>query len=249
MKRSLMLVFFVACLIFSNPTFASASTNYEWNIQTGTRYDYSWTVEDNTCHWSCRDLEFQENFYVVIEELAEIPEDIAPVDVWTLSETGFNISMFWSNGTEFNVSEIPQPFGFNLLPVGNWSQLIDAFPIDAGFLNDETIFSYEIYEVVDGAGFHKEVKFQKSNGVLELYHLYRFVNNTPVTRLDIELISISPELIPTTPTSPTSRTLIPPMNLIIIAATGSVAVIAISTIWLQKASIAKPDQLLSRKPL
>ncbi|MGD9396073.1 MAG: hypothetical protein PVJ05_06585 [Candidatus Thorarchaeota archaeon] len=234
MKRSLMILLFVSCLIFSNPIFVSASTNYEWVIQTGTRYDYSWTVEDNTCHWSCRDLEFQENIYVTIDELAVIPGDIDPADIWSLSETGFNISVFWSNGTEFDVSEVPQPFGFNLLPVGNWSLLIDASPIDAGFSNDDTIFAYEIYDIVDGDGYHKEVKFQKSNGVLELYHLYRFVNNTPVTRLDIELISSSPELIPTLPTSPNSRTPIPPTNLIIIIAGGSVAVLAIAIFGFRK---------------
>jgi hypothetical protein len=234
MKRAIIPVILVILILFSSPSFVTAADNYEWVIQTGDRFDYSWTVEDNTCHWSCRDVEFQENIYVIIDELAVIPEDIDPADIWSLSETGFNISMFWSNGTEFDVSEVPQLFGFNLLPVGNWSQLIDAFPIDAGFLNDETIFAYEIYEVVAGDGFHKEVKFQKSNGVLELYHIYEFVNNTPVTRLDIELKSSSPELIPTTPTSPTSRTRIPPMNLIIIAASGSVAVLAIGIFAIRK---------------
>jgi hypothetical protein len=219
-----MIIFLVACLIFSNPIFVSASTNYEWIVQTGNRYDYSWTVEDNTCHWSCREVEFHENIYVIIDELAVIREGIDPADIWSLSETGFNVSMFWSNGTEFDVSEVPQPFGFNLLPVGNWSQLIDASPIDAGFLNDDTIFAFEIYDVVNGDGIHKEVKFQKSNGVLELYHMYEFVNNTPVTRLDIELISSSPE---TTNASPTSSTPIPPLDLIIIAAGGSVAVIVV----------------------
>jgi hypothetical protein len=235
MKRPLMLVFIVACLIFSNPIFVSASTNYEWIIQTGDRYDYSLTVSDYSCtgKLSCGEVEFQENIYVIIDELAVIPEDIDPADIWTLSETGFNVSMFWSNGTEFDVSEVPQPFGFNLLPVGNWSQLIDALSIDAGFLNDETIFAYEYYDVVDGDGIHKEVKFQKSNGVLERYRMHEIIDDDPVSRLNIELISSFPETTPTTSTN-TSTTSPTSMNLIIITASGSVAVLAIAIFVIRK---------------
>lgn len=238
MKRVIIPVILVVLILFSSSTFVTAADTYEWVIQTGDRYDYSWTVYDYSCtgKLSCGEVELQENIYVIIDELAAIQEDIDPADIWTLSETGFNVSMFWSNGTEFDISEVPQPFGFNLLPVGNWSQLIDAFPIDAGFLNDETIFTYEYYDLVAGDGIHKEVKFQKSNGVLELYRITELIENIPVSRLNIELISSSPETTPTTSTntSPTSNTSIPPINLIIITASGSVAVLAIAIFVIRK---------------
>jgi hypothetical protein len=228
-------IILVACLIFSSPLFTSASENYEWVVRTGDRYDYSWTVENNKV------VVFQEDIYIIIEELEVIPGDIDPVDVWTLSETGFNMSVFWSNGTALDVSTVPQPFGINILPVGNWSQLIDAFPIEAGFLNDETIFAYEYYDLVLGTGEHWEVKFQKSNGVLELYHMHDFVDNQPVLRLDIQLLSSTPVTTTSTPsttttsnptTTPSAQD--PAMDFIVIAAGGAIVVLVIAVVAIKQ---------------
>ncbi|MHA2151374.1 MAG: hypothetical protein ACXAAO_02810 [Candidatus Thorarchaeota archaeon] len=231
MRRFLIPAILVTCLIFSSPVFTSAASDYEWVLTTGDRYDYSWTVEDST-----KTVVFQENFYIIIDDLAFIPQDVTPSAVWTLSENGFNVSTFWSNGTAFDVSTVPQPFEFNLLPVGNWSQLIDAFPIEAGFLNGETIFAYEYFDLFPGDGEHKEVKFQKSNGVLELYHMHQYADNIAVFRLDIELISSTPVTGTTTPTDTTTTTLPPSttpttfvpdstMYLVIVAAGGGVVVL------------------------
>jgi hypothetical protein len=230
-KRSLILAAIATVLLFGSPVFTSATSNYEWVIQTGDRYDYSWTVEN-----SAKTVVFQQNFYIIIDDLAEISESINPSDVWTLSETGFNVSMFWSNGTALDVSTVSQPFGFGLLPVGNWSQLIEAFHIEAGFVNDNTTFAYEYYDVVLGTGEHKEVKFQKSNGVLELYHMHEFLDSIVVFRLDIVLLSSTPvTATSTTPTDSTTTTTSPTppsdpdpsMGFIIMTVSGSAAVLVI----------------------
>ncbi|MHA2359521.1 MAG: hypothetical protein ACXAB5_04565 [Candidatus Thorarchaeota archaeon] len=231
MRRSLIPIILVACLIFSSPVFTSASENYEWVVRTGDRYDYRWTVENNMV------VVFQENIYIIVEELAEILVDIDPSDVWTLSETGFNVSIFWSNGTALDVSTVEQPFEYNILPVGNWSQLIDAFSIEAGFLNDETIFAYEFYDLVLGTGEHREVKFQKSNGVLDLYHMHDFVDNQPVLRLDIQLLSSTPVTTTSTTTSNPTTTVSaqdPSMDLIVLAAGGGIVVLVIAIVAIRQ---------------
>jgi len=236
-RRSLILVVLATFLIFGSPVLTSASIDFEWFVQTGDRYDYSWTVEN-----SAKTVVFQDNFYIIINELADISEGIDPADVWTLSETGFNVSMYWSHDIPFDPSTVPQPFGFNLLPVGNWSQLMDAFPIDAGFLNDETTFAYEYYDLVLGTGEHKEVKFQKSNGVLELYHMHEFVDNIAVFRLDIVLLSATPvttttsapNTTTTTTSSPTVSGLAPSMDIIIVTVSGSLVVVILVMLVLKR---------------
>ncbi|MFW9769349.1 MAG: hypothetical protein ACFFF9_06760 [Candidatus Thorarchaeota archaeon] len=230
MRKPLILLFLLSFLILGSPTFTSASTDYEWVIQVGNRYDYSWSVEDES-----KTVLFQQNFYVIIEELSEIPSNIDPADVWTLAETGFNVSLFWKTGIGFEPSDVGEPFGFNLLPVGDWTQLIDAFPKDAGFLNNETLFAYEYYDIVLGNGEHKEVQFRKSDGVVQHYHMHEYADSVALYGLDIILTSSTPVMTTTTTSSDTTTSTLvpsesspaPSMSILIMAAGGSVVIVVL----------------------
>ncbi|MHA1963926.1 MAG: hypothetical protein ACW97G_05015 [Candidatus Thorarchaeota archaeon] len=216
MKRSIFPTLAIIGIVFISPVFASNHFDFEWVVSPGDRFDYSWTVE------IMGTVVFQENIYFIIDHLDDIPETIDPANVWALSESGFEVSIYWNNGTSLNATNVQHTLIWKLFPVGNWSQLEGSPQEGQAFYDDVTYFGYEIYDLPGGTGIHKDVKFQKSNGVLDLYHMHEFVDFVAVTRLDIELVSSSTVTTTTTSSIPTSAPGTPDnsLTLIILAAAG-----------------------------
>jgi hypothetical protein len=183
MKKSIFPVLAIIVLVLAGSAFASSHLDFEWGVSVDDRYNYSWSVQ------MMGTIVFLENFYIIIDHLDDIPESIEPTDVWALSESGFEVSIFWSNGTSLNITTVQHTLTWYLLPMGNWSELTDITQQGQSFFDDDTFFGYEIYDYPGGTGIHKTVKFQKTNGVLDLFHMHEFVDNIPVTRIDIQLTS------------------------------------------------------------
>jgi hypothetical protein len=112
-----MAILFVLCIVVT-PVSAANNQGLYWGVTIGSRFDYhdfgEFTIQ-NQNETSPR----EENFYIIIDSLPSIPDDITAMR--NLSRL-VGASRFYENGTEIEGSS-----SWDVLPVGNWSLIVNIW--------------------------------------------------------------------------------------------------------------------------
>jgi hypothetical protein len=107
-----MAILFALCIVLT-PVSAANNQGLYWGVTIGSRFDYHKFAESA---FFIGTSPREEDFYVIIDSLPRIPDDINMVsDLPDL----VGASQFYENGTQIEGSS-----GWKVLPVGNWSLII-----------------------------------------------------------------------------------------------------------------------------
>ncbi len=155
-------------LIFSQASNVTAANNQglEWGLEVDDRLNYNVKVE---YHNTTLDLEFDEEMYVIVNDIPSISDDITSITQLTTFNMIFGYySTYWENDSIMDSlwMHTLKLAPITVLPIGNWvlvTQLFtDATPI-AIMVQDSSIFNYTI-EDIPNPGNVQSSELLKSDG-------------------------------------------------------------------------------------